>query len=61
VTTRDWHPAPLAIEVVAYEQGPEKELRVTITSVLRAACIAERRGASCDRPCLDRNVPWLAG
>src|SRR3954469_20299849 len=35
MTTPDWHPVPLAFEVVAYERGPDEERTLTITSVLR--------------------------
>lgn len=35
MTTPDWHPVPLAFEVVAYERGADEERRLTITSVLR--------------------------
>jgi hypothetical protein len=35
MTTPDWHPVPLAFEVVASERGSDDERTVTITSVLR--------------------------
>jgi hypothetical protein len=35
MTMSDWHPAPLAFEVVRYEPGPDTERSVRITSVLR--------------------------